>query len=95
MHEIVYLEIDNPINATKVDLGVNRTHIAEIAAKIEEISCPCNCTYVSKACCISQSGIVHETPELNLGVLAPPEANLTCSNITGQFKVKSEASRRT
>lgn len=47
--------------------------------------CPCNCTYVSKACCNSE-GIVYEAPSLRLGALQPPDSNVTCNVTTGEFE---------
>ena len=37
----------------------------------EIVACPCNATYVSNACCDSQSKLVWEAPHLRLGGLAP------------------------
>ncbi|KAI9812350.1 MAG: hypothetical protein M1832_000438 [Thelocarpon impressellum] len=39
----------------------------------EPLACPCNASYVSKACCAAPSGWVHEPTELWLGTLAPAE----------------------
>lgn len=54
----------------------------------EDLTCPCNCTYVSHACCTSDSGIVHEPRRHNLGALIPPSRNLTCDLGTGDWVVK-------
>ncbi len=35
--------------------------------------CPCNCTYVSNACCVAPSGIVYENTKLKLGELRPEQ----------------------
>ena len=53
------------------------------------MACPCNCTYVSKACCNSISGIVYEAPELRLGSVQAPSANLTCNVTTGDFQASN------
>jgi hypothetical protein len=36
-----------------------------------DLSCPCNSTYVSRACCESDSGLLCEARELKLGELGP------------------------
>ena len=76
------LEIDSA-NATESDPASNSTLSDE--GRID-MACPCNCTYVSKACCNSISGIVYEAPELRLGSVQAPSANLTCIAKTGDFQ---------
>ena len=51
-----------------------------------DFPCPCNCTYVSNACCDAPSGIVYEAPDLRLGSLQAPMVNMTCNSITGEFQ---------
>ena len=51
------------------------------------LACPCNCTYVSKACCFSKSGMVHEAPSLKLGALQPPKSLMVCNPTNGQFQL--------
>ena len=55
----------------------------------KELACPCNCTYVSKACCNSPLGIVYEAPELKLGSLQAPSVNMTCNATTGDFQASN------
>ena len=50
---------------------------------LDDLACPCNCTYISHACCTSEFGIVHEPKSHRLGSLLPPRANLTCDLVTG------------
>jgi len=50
-------------------------------------ACPCNCTYVSKACCLSASGIVYEAPNLRLGAVRAPNDTAICDPTTGEFRV--------
>ena len=76
------LEVDL-VNATQSDLSINSTLSEESTM---DYACPCNCTYVSKACCNSPSGLVYEAPELRLGSLEAPSANLTCNASTGEFE---------
>ncbi len=49
-------------------------------------ACPCNCTYVSNACCLSTSGIVYESPSLRLGAIRAPNATTFCDPTTGEFR---------
>ncbi|KAI9817696.1 MAG: hypothetical protein M1832_004590 [Thelocarpon impressellum] len=48
-------------------------------------ACPCNCTYVSGACCGAPAGIVQEEPSKKLGVLQPPEG-MCCNAETGALQ---------
>lgn len=48
-------------------------------------TCPCNCTYVSHACCSVNDGIVWEAPVLKMGDLEPPEGRC-CEQATGRFQ---------
>ena len=79
------LEIDSA-NATESDPASNSTLTEEGRV---DLACPCNCTYVSKACCNSISGIVYEAPELRLGSVQAPSANLTCNATTGDFQASN------
>ena len=78
-------EIDSA-NVTQPAFPINSTLTAGISTAL---ACPCNCTYVSKACCNSPSGIVYEVPDLRLGALQPPSVNLTCNALTGEFQASS------
>ncbi|KAL8899967.1 MAG: hypothetical protein Q9207_005928 [Kuettlingeria erythrocarpa] len=52
------------------------------------LSCPCNCTYVSRACCLSGDGIVAEdaTQEIVTTQL-PPNGTVCCDSATGNWAV--------
>ena len=52
--------------------------------------CPCNCTYTSAACCLSQTGIVWEDPSKQI-VMAPMPNNATvcCDSNNGRWVLKS------
>ncbi|KAL8855935.1 MAG: hypothetical protein Q9178_007449 [Gyalolechia marmorata] len=54
------------------------------------LSCPCNCTYVSRACCMSADGIVAEdaTQEIVTTQL-PPNGTVCCDGATGNFATSS------
>ena len=45
-------------------------------------ACPCNCTYVSVACCNAPSGVVFEATDLKLGVLEPSQCLNSTSDIS-------------
>ena len=79
------LEIDSA-NATDSDPAFNNTLTDESRTNL---ACPCNCTYVSEACCNSTSGIVYEAPNLRLGSVQAPSANLTCNATTGDFQTSN------
>ncbi|KAL9015336.1 MAG: hypothetical protein Q9173_000046 [Seirophora scorigena] len=55
---------------------------------LSDLPCPCNCTYVSKQCCGSASGIVHEEPAKHLGPLRAPTEALRCDPTTGGWRPK-------
>ena len=54
------------------------------------LSCPCNCTYVSRACCLSGDGIVAEdaTQEIVTTQL-PPNGTVCCDGTTGNWVTSS------
>ena len=79
------LEFDSA-NATQPAFFINETSPAEDSA---DTACPCNCTYVSKACCNSISGTVYEAPNLRLGALQAPLVNVTCNATTGDFQASN------
>ena len=80
------IDID-PINTTQPDFAINNT-LTEAGST--DFACPCNCTYVSKACCNSPTGIVYEAPDLRLGSVLAPSANLTCDTMTGEFQASNK-----
>ena len=59
---------------------------------LSNLACPCNCTYVSRRCCASDSGIVYEAPTKHMGPLRAPTANLECDILTGDWKSMNETS---
>ena len=73
-------------NATESSFSMNSTLTGEGTM---DLACPCNCTYVSRACCNSLTGIVYEAPNLRLGSVQAPSANLTCSATTGGFQASN------
>lgn len=75
-------------NATGPAFPINETSAVE-SSTIP--ACPCNCTYVSKACCNSPSGIVYEAPDLRLGSLQARSENVTCNATTGDFQALNMA----
>lgn len=79
------LEVDST-NATQSVYIINATLTGEGST---DPACPCNCTYVSKSCCNSPSGIVYEALGLKLGSLQAPSLNLTCNATTGGFQASN------
>lgn len=73
-------------NATESSFSMNSTLTGEGTM---DLACPCNCTYVSRACCNSLSGIVYEAPNLRLGSVQAPSVNLTCNATTGEFQASN------
>ena len=73
-------------NATLSDFSTNSTLLGQGTM---DLACPCNCTYVSKACCNSPSGIVYEAPVLRLGSVQAPSIDLTCNTATGEFQASN------
>lgn len=71
------------VNATQPASFDNRTFTE---TSLGDVACPCNCTYVSKACCNSPAGIVHEAVDLKLGSVQAPSVNVTCNRTTGDFQ---------
>lgn len=47
------------------------------------VPCPCNCTYVSNACCGSTTGIIYEPPQMRLGAIRMP-TGMVCNETTGE-----------
>ena len=52
------------------------------------LECPCNCTYVSPACCLSTDGIVYEDAlaRSQISVQAPPDTGFCCDTTTGLWR---------
>ena len=48
---------------------------------------PCNCTYVSAACVLSETGIVYEDPSAKINtVLGAPNGSVCCDGTTGLWR---------
>lgn len=89
----IYVNSTNLINVTGVlnssasaaASAFNATSIS--GGNSTGLACPCNCTYVSKACCSSDSGTVYEAPNLKLGALHAPNSSMVCDATSGQFQL--------
>lgn len=67
----VLVEGEDPMNKSKIaSAGANGT-VGAMA--LMPAFCPCNCTYVSEACCDAPSGIITESSKLKLGELRPEQ----------------------
>lgn len=52
-----------------------------VPQEVTSPACPCNCTYVSRACCEAPNGVVYEAVDLKLGILEPSR----CPNSTNDI----------
>lgn len=75
----------SPVNSTDLvhltsnfSLAINRSAGTHAVAAL---ACPCNCTYVSVACCDAPSGVVYEAAELKLGALEPSQCSASTSGM--------------
>lgn len=58
----------------------------DVISPINGLTCPCNCTYVSQACCLSRSGMVWEAPSLKIDtVVQAPNGSVCCDTMTGDW----------
>lgn len=80
---------NDPANATGSNVSMNSTVTEE---GMKDLACPCNCTYVSRACCNLVSGVVHEAPDKRLGSLLVPSAQLACDAATGELQASNVTS---
>ena len=55
-----------------------------------DLSCACNCTYISPACCTTLDGIVHEPAAKKLGVVDILQPNTCCDESTGDMMLMAE-----
>lgn len=69
----------------------NSTEETELLEMVGPMACSCNCTYVSKSCCGSGSGVVHEAPAKKLGTLPAPSGQY-CNRASGRFRIASASS---
>ena len=63
-------------NSSAFPLMVNNTGASLDLAQAVPAICPCNCTYISQACCGAADGVVYESGMLKLGELAPEVCRL-------------------
>lgn len=76
------LGLVDPLKA--YDTGVLKESVKR---SIAPVSCACNCTYVSEACCWAPTGVVSLPPgfeDRNVGLLKPPNGGC-CDRETGEF----------
>ena len=56
------------------------------SSTIPDLTCPCNCTYVSRACCLSTTGIVFEDSAMKIDtVVQAPNGSVCCNHQTGNW----------
>ena len=57
---------------------------------MDPLTCPCNCTYVSAACCLSDSGIVYEPASMQIPIAPiPADEPICCDSRSGQYLWRS------
>ena len=77
-----------PSNTTAEPIAAPAPFITNQLAGILEESkvCPCNCTYVSHACCLSPDGIVFEDRGQKVHTaIQPPNGTVCCDGATGNW----------
>lgn len=93
--ELPYAEVSNgqKMNTSELTSAVssNSSNTIELLEMVIPAACSCNCTYVSKSCCGSASGVVNEAAALKLGTLQAPSGQL-CNPTTGRFQTVSASS---
>lgn len=68
-----------------VEIAATPTNTSS-TADLAGMTCPCNCTYVSEACCLSTTGIVFEDPIKKINTtLQAPNSSVCCDHQTGQW----------
>lgn len=75
-------------NTTFTSATVNMTigDSTTFGPSITDLACPCNCTYVSKACCLSLTGRVYEDPVLRTDtIVQAPNSSVCCDHQTGNW----------
>lgn len=93
--EFPYAEVSNgqKLNTSEFTSAVssNSSNTIELLEMVIPAACSCNCTYVSKSCCGSASGVVNEAAALKLGTLKAPSGQI-CNPTTGRFQTVSASS---
>lgn len=80
-------------NATFTSATVNTTIVdstsfnsTTFGPSITDLTCPCNCTYVSKACCLSLTGLVYEDPIMRIDtIVQASNGSVCCHHQTGNW----------
>ena len=57
-----------------------------LTSTLSGMTCPCNCTYVSEACCLSTTGVVFEDVSKKINTtLQAPNGSVCCDHQTGKW----------
>lgn len=68
-----------------VEIAATPTNTSS-TAELSGMTCPCNCTYVSEACCLSTTGVVFEDLSKKVNTtLQAPNNSVCCDHQTGQW----------
>lgn len=82
-----------PDNTTFTSAALNTTIVdstsyesTTFSPSLTDLACPCNCTYVSKACCLSLTGLVYEDPVMKIDtVVQATNGSVCCDHQTGNW----------
>lgn len=76
-------------NSSTTDVeGTRNSKSDAVTRYLSNLACPCNCTYISRKCCVSESGIVDEHSMFRLGALKAPTEKMECDESNGNWKVR-------
>jgi hypothetical protein len=78
---------DKPANATNLPSQ-------KFTGGLNDLSCACNCTYISALCCNTADGIVFEPPHKKLGVVDLMEPDTCCDVTTGDVVAMAPGANR-
>ena len=71
--------------------GTSNSSLSVNTASAPMLVGPCNCTYISAACVLSETGIVYEDPGAKINALvAAPNGTMCCDGTTGLWRDRSE-----
>ncbi|KAG7007201.1 hypothetical protein G7Y79_00011g030990 [Physcia stellaris] len=74
-------------NSSTTDVeGTRNSNSDAVTRYLSNLACPCNCTYISRKCCVSESGVVHEHSMFRLGGLKAPTEQMECDESNGNWR---------
>ena len=81
------LNQNGSIDVTATSTNVTISDSAIFRSSVPELTCPCNCTYVSQSCCLSSTGLVYEDAVKKVNTILQPRPNeaVCCDHQTGKW----------